>query len=63
MSIVGLLVVLIFVGVALYLVRLIPMDATISKVITVLVVLAVILWVLEGFGLLTGYSHPIRFRA
>ncbi len=60
MSLIGLLVVLIIVGVGLYLVRLIPMDATVQKIITALVILAVVLWLVEGFGLLGGY--PIRFR-
>ncbi len=62
MSLIGLLVTLVIVGVALYVVRLIPMDATIQKVITVLVLLAVVVWLLEGFGLFGGYTHPIRFR-
>ena len=48
MSLFGLLVVLILVGVALYL---IPMDAKIKQVITVLVVVFVVLIVL---GLLLG---------
>ena len=62
MSIVGILVVLILVGVGLYLVRLIPMDATIQKIITALVILAVVLWLAEGFGLFDGFSHHLRFR-
>jgi hypothetical protein len=48
------LIVLIIVGVVLYLINLIPMDATIKKVIYVLAILFVILWLLQSFGLLTG---------
>lgn len=49
---VQLLVLLIVAGVALYLVGLIPMDATIQKVIRIVVILVVILYVLKVFGLL-----------
>ena len=53
MSLVSLVVLLIFVGVALYLVNnLIPMDAKIKTILNVVVVLAVCLWLLSAFGLL-----------
>lgn len=52
MPIIQILVVLILIGVALYLVQLIPMDATIRNVIRVIVLLLVVLWVLSIFGLL-----------
>jgi hypothetical protein len=60
MTLVGLLVILIIVGVVLYLIQLIPMDATIKKIIWVLVILCVILWVLSQFGLL--HDTGIRLR-
>ena len=55
-------VMLIIVGVALYLIQLIPMDATIKKVIVVLVILIVVLWVLSALGLFQGgfALHPLR---
>lgn len=62
MTIASIIVTLIIVGVLLYLVRLIPMDATIQKIISVLVILAVVLWVCEGIGLFSGMGHPIRLR-
>ncbi len=62
MSLVGLLVALIVIGVALYIVRMIPMDPTVQKIITALVLLATVLWLLEGFGVFAGYSHINRFR-
>lgn len=49
---VQLLVLLIVAGVALYLIGLVPMDATIQKVIRIVVILVVILYVLKMFGLL-----------
>ena len=52
---IGLIVTLIIVGVLLYLLNtLIPMDARIKTIINVIVILAVCLWLLEGFGLFTG---------
>lgn len=52
MSIIGIIVLLIVVGVALYLVQVIPMDATIKVVVRVLVIAATILWLL--FNLFPG---------
>lgn len=49
---VTLVVALIFVGVVLYLITLLPMDATIQKIIRVLVILFAILYVLKTLGLL-----------
>lgn len=45
------LVVLIIIGVLLYLAQLIPMDATIKKIIMVLAILFVVLWILQALGL------------
>ena len=56
MSLVSIIVLLILVGVGLYLVGLIPMDPTMSKIIRVLVILAVVLWIVEGFGLLPSFG-------
>lgn len=55
MTLVGLLVVLVVVGVLLWLVNnLIPIDPKIRTIINVIVVLAVCLWLLDAFGLLHG---------
>jgi hypothetical protein len=55
MSLIGLLVVLIVVGVILYLVNtLIPMDQRIKTIINVIVILFVLLWLLQSFGLIGG---------
>lgn len=47
-----LILTLIIVGVLLYLISLIPMDATVKKVINVLVILVVVIWVVQRLGLL-----------
>jgi hypothetical protein len=53
MSLIGLVVVLIVVGVLLWLVTTyIPMDATIKKIIVAVVIICVVLWLLQAFGLL-----------
>lgn len=61
MSIIGLIITLILVGFALYLVQLIPMDATIKKVITAVVILIAVLWLLQTFGVFT-MGPRISFR-
>jgi hypothetical protein len=45
-------VTLIVVGLLLYLIGLIPMDGTIKQIIRVVVIIAVIIWLLQTFGLL-----------
>lgn len=53
----SIIVTLVIVGVVLYLLQLIPMDATIKQVIHVLVILFVILWLLQSFGI---FSLPVK---
>ena len=62
MDIVNLIVILIVVGVLLYLVNTyIPMDAKIKSILNVVVVILVVIWLLQGFGLLGSLSN-IRIR-
>ena len=62
MSLIGLIVVLIVVGVILYLVNtIIPMDGNIKTIINVLVILVVCLWILQEFGLI-GSINNVRLR-
>ena len=57
MSLIGLVVVLIVVGVLMWLVNSkIPMDGTIKNILNVVVVIAVVIWLLNVFGLLSGLS-------
>ncbi len=61
MSLITIVVALVIVGVVLYLLTLIPMDATVAIIIRVVVILATVLWLLETFGILSGGPH-VRFR-
>ncbi len=57
MSLIGLVVLLIVIGVLLYCVNsMIPMDPKIKMIINVVVVLCVVLFVLQAFGLLSGLN-------
>lgn len=51
---------LVVIGVMLYLLELIPMDATVKRIIQVLVILVVVLYVIE---VLFGITLPLRGRA
>jgi len=53
MPLLTIVIVLIVVGVCLWLVNTqIPMDATIKRILNIVVVIAVVLWLLKVFGLL-----------
>jgi hypothetical protein len=57
MPLVNLVVVLIIVGVALYLINnYIPMASSIKTILNVVVVIAVGIWLLQGFGLMGNIS-------
>lgn len=52
MTLIGLIVLLVLVGVGLYLVSLIPMDTTIKTIIKIVVIVVVVLYIVEALGLL-----------
>ncbi len=55
MSLIGLVVVLVVVGVVLWLINsYIPMQSTIKKILNAVVIIVVILWLLNVFGLIEG---------
>jgi hypothetical protein len=57
MSLIGLIVVLVILGVGLYLLGMVPMDGNIRRVIYVLTCLFVFLWVIQSLGIFhTGVS-------
>lgn len=59
MSLLGLVITLIVVGILLWLVNVyIPMDAKIKQILNVVVIIVVILWLLNVFGIL-GYIGNI----
>ena len=58
MSLITLIVVLVVLGLALYLINsLIPMDQKIKTILNIVVVLVVILWILEAFGILSNHLY------
>lgn len=60
MTIITLVITLVIVGVALYLITLIPMDQKILRVIQVVVILLVVIWILQQFGLLPGRGISLK---
>lgn len=56
MPIFDIVVVLVLIGVALYLIDKVPMDATVRQIIRVVIILVVVLWLVQAFGLL----EPLR---
>ena len=57
MPLIQLIVILVVVGVILFLINnYIPMDATIKRILNIVVVIAVILWLLSVFGVLGPLS-------
>lgn len=61
MPLISILITLILLGVALYLINLIPMDAWIKQVIRVVAILVVVLWLLQALGLF-GAFPVVRLR-
>jgi hypothetical protein len=61
-ALISIIVTLIVIGLLLYLIGLIPMDGTIKQIIRVVIIIAVIIWLLQSFGLLgpIGHSHMLR---
>jgi hypothetical protein len=54
-SMIGILVTLVIIGLLLWLVNnYIPMDAKIKSILNVVIVIAVVIWLLQAFGLLGG---------
>ena len=59
-GLVGIIITLIVVGLLLYLVELIPMDGTIKQIIRIIVIIAVVIWLLQVFGLLGSLNNLIH---
>jgi hypothetical protein len=54
MSLIGILVVIVIVGVLLWGAGQLPMDPTVRRILQVVVILVLVLWLLQAFGLLHG---------
>ena len=62
MTLIGLIVTLVVVGMLLWLVNnYVPMDGKIKSIVNVVVVIVVVIWVLQSVGLL-GSLQNIRIR-
>ncbi len=62
MSLIGLVLTLVVVGILLWLVNnYVPMDSKIKTIINVVVVIVVVVWLLQAFGVL-GSLRDIRIR-
>jgi hypothetical protein len=61
MSLIGLILVLCLIGLLLYIVNMLPLDATIKKVIHIVALIVVVLWLLQVFGVL-GPLGEVRVR-
>ena len=58
MSLVSLIVVLVVLGVIMYMVnKYIPMESNIKNILNVAVVVFLLLWLLQAFGLLSGLEN------
>lgn len=59
MSILGIIVFLVVIGVVLWLVNTyIPMEPNIKTILNVVIVICVIVWLLQAFGLLSYLGQP-----
>lgn len=54
MSLMEVVIALVLVGVALYIVGMIPMDGTVKKIINILVIVVMALWLLQQLGVWHG---------
>ena len=63
MSLIGLVITLVVVGVLLWLINnYVPMDGKIKRIVNVVVVIVVVVWLLQALGLL-GSLQNIRIRS
>ncbi len=56
MSLIGLIVAILILGVVMYFVNMIPMQQQIKLILNIVVIACLILFVLQAFGLLTGLN-------
>jgi hypothetical protein len=62
MSLIGVIITLVIVGVLLWLLNHhVPMDSKIKTIINVVVVIVFVIWLLQGFGVL-GSLRDLRIR-
>ena len=59
-GLISIIVTLVVVGLLLYLIDLIPMDGTIKQIIRVIVIIVVVVWLLQSFGLIGSLSNILH---
>jgi uncharacterized membrane protein len=59
-GIVSIIVTLVVIGLVLYLINLIPMDNTIKQIIHAIIVVLVVVWLLQAFGLIGSIHNLIH---
>jgi len=60
-GLISIIVTLVVIGLVLYLIDLIPMDGTIKQIIRLIIIICVVVWLLQAFGLigsLNSFFHP-----
>ena len=59
-GIVSIIVTLVVIGLVLYLINMIPMDNTIKQIIHAIIVVLVVVWLLQAFGLIGSIHNLIH---
>ena len=61
MSLLGIVVAFLVIGFAVYLIKLLPVDALSEKIAVAVMVFVLMIWILQSLGVL-GPIEPIRIR-
>jgi hypothetical protein len=56
-GIISIIVTLVVIGLVLYLIDLIPMDGTIKQIIRLIIIICVVVWLLQAFGLIGSLNN------
>ncbi len=59
MPVLNIIITIIIVGFLLWVVNLIPMQRTVKSILNIVVVILLIIWLLNVFGIIVIYSHPV----
>jgi hypothetical protein len=59
-GIISIIVTLVVIGLVLYLINMIPMDNTIKQIIHAIIVVLVVVWLLQAFGLIGSIHNLIH---
>lgn len=63
MTLLGLIVTIVLVGLVMYLINnFIPMEPRIKSILNIVVIIILIIWLLSSFGVLAGLNTPIVIR-